>query len=367
MPFTLFTAALVTWQSAKEMCAARNLALATLSTSALADALLAAVRPFNNSIWPSGAPFWIGGSDAAVEGTWTWVDETPWLYTRWITGTVSPWQWPRNYAGHNCLQQTTTMDLQGGWADNDCSDRLPVLCSPPGGRDPLLQRLASVLRLPGATLMHPVYACTLAYSCGWQSMSWRSLHLRFAGSSVPEITLQGATYRVYQFQKSWLDAQEYCQKYGLTLPTLYNAAHFAAVNAEVRKLLPLGRYWTGYNDIQTEGAFKWADNSTGSLQLTAGTWNPFCNGEPNNHNGVQDTVAVGSSGCWDDTEAEGAFVCTTPGDSLHTSYQRDSNNHYCHHSACCTGPPSSPPLANHYLWQLSGVVKAWLPAALSEP
>jgi hypothetical protein len=24
-------------------------------------------------------------------------------------------------------------------------------------------------------------------------------------------------------------------------------------------------------------------------------------------------------------------------------------------------------LANHYLWQLSGVVKAWLPAALSEP
>jgi hypothetical protein len=171
-----------------------------------------------------------------------------------------------------------------------------------------------------------------------------------------------------QTKKSWAAAQAFCQQYGWTLPTFYNADHFAVVNTEIRKLLPLGSYWTGYNDIKTEGTFEWADNSTGTLQLTAGTWNPFCNGEPNNHHGVQDTVAVVSSSCWDDTEAEGAFACTAAGDM---SYRREINNHVpiiitIHGLIICwLHRPSFATLVNRVaaLCQLSG---AWLPAALSE-
>jgi hypothetical protein len=133
---------------------------------------------------------------------------------------------------------------------------------------------------------------------------------------MPEITLRGATYRVYQQKKSWLDAHAYCQKFGLTLPTLYNAVHFAALNAEVRKLIPNQVYWIGYNDIQTEGKFVWADNATGTLQLAAGSWNPFCQGQPDNVANA-DAVAVGITGynldCWDDDVSDHPFICTKPG------------------------------------------------------
>jgi hypothetical protein len=112
------------------MCAARGLALATLSSVNLTNALLAAIRPFETAQFPTGQPFWIGGSDAATEGIWVWVDETIWSYTRWIT--VPGWQQPDEGTASNCLQQTTDPQFQGGWADDSCLDKLPFLCSPPG-------------------------------------------------------------------------------------------------------------------------------------------------------------------------------------------------------------------------------------------
>jgi hypothetical protein len=116
------------------MCRARALSLATMSSSSVADAVLAAVRPFATTRFPAGSPFWVGGTDAATEGTWTWADETPWSYSRWSNGR----QQPSGGTGANCLQQTTDTGYQGGWVDGSCVDRVPFLCSPPGG-PPLLQ------------------------------------------------------------------------------------------------------------------------------------------------------------------------------------------------------------------------------------
>jgi len=50
----------------------------------------AAEQTFANSLLPTGlvdrSHFWLGGSDAATEGTWTWVTPEPFTYTNWWGG-----------------------------------------------------------------------------------------------------------------------------------------------------------------------------------------------------------------------------------------------------------------------------------------
>lgn len=54
--------------------------------------------------------FWIGGTDAAVEGTWVWIDGTPFFFTNWWGGE------PNNFGDEDFL----AYDLRGGvynWND----------------------------------------------------------------------------------------------------------------------------------------------------------------------------------------------------------------------------------------------------------
>merc|ERR1712179_95048 len=57
--------------------------------------------------------FWLGGSDSATEGVWTWTDGTPFNYTHWYSG--------EGHGGvaENCL----SINLQygyGSWYDEKC-------------------------------------------------------------------------------------------------------------------------------------------------------------------------------------------------------------------------------------------------------
>lgn len=59
---------------------------------------------------PSGvAHFWLGGSDAAIEGSWAWVTGEAWGYTAWNAGE------PNGSNRENFL----AMDARGGWLWND--------------------------------------------------------------------------------------------------------------------------------------------------------------------------------------------------------------------------------------------------------
>jgi len=65
-----------------------------------------------NTTLPLGdrAHFWLGATDAAVEGTWEWIDGTPFTYTNWWSGE------PNNFPDEDFL----AFDLRGGsWAWND--------------------------------------------------------------------------------------------------------------------------------------------------------------------------------------------------------------------------------------------------------
>lgn len=65
---------------------------------------------------------WLGGSDAAVDGTWTWITGESWVYENWADGE------PNGYGDENCLAIFAPGDLrpQGGWNDESGTAQTPI-------------------------------------------------------------------------------------------------------------------------------------------------------------------------------------------------------------------------------------------------
>ncbi len=59
---------------------------------------------------------WLGGSDAAIEGTWQWVDAAPWSYANWN------WAEPNNLGNEDYLELVVAY---GGWNDLAGSTAIP--------------------------------------------------------------------------------------------------------------------------------------------------------------------------------------------------------------------------------------------------
>ena len=64
---------------------------------------------------------WIGGTDAASEGTWKWSSTgTPLSYTNWRQGQPNSW---------NGDQDCVEVDSSGEWNDHNCAnERLKFVC-----------------------------------------------------------------------------------------------------------------------------------------------------------------------------------------------------------------------------------------------
>lgn len=103
------------WMAAKTFCEAKGAHLATITTSAEHDFVTA------NFL---SRYVWLGGSDAAAEGTWTWITGETWSYSNWGSGE------PNNGYGRGEHYLSTT-PLDGGikWNDLDNSPGVVVpLC-----------------------------------------------------------------------------------------------------------------------------------------------------------------------------------------------------------------------------------------------
>ena len=88
--YTLMTDALP-WAGADNACQAAGKQLATVRSAAQSALLLTAAA--GNSVW-------IGGTDAASEGTWVWSpSNTPLSYTNWYSG-----QPDDHNGGEDCLE-----------------------------------------------------------------------------------------------------------------------------------------------------------------------------------------------------------------------------------------------------------------------
>jgi hypothetical protein len=117
---------LASWTTAQMVCRASGLELVTIVSDAQAVGLNLAFKslhPGGNASFTSG--FWVGGSDSAQEGAWTWADGSPFQYTRWGSNENSG----PSVGVEDCLMATSN---NGTWADQPCSMASPFVCSPPG-------------------------------------------------------------------------------------------------------------------------------------------------------------------------------------------------------------------------------------------
>ena len=115
--YTLMNEAL-SWSDANAACLAKGLHLASV-LSATENALLVTAA--------AGNDVWIGGTDAASEGTWKWIASGAVLsYTNWIYDQPDNFSdQPDNYGNHeNCLD----FKESGKWNDLLCDYKRKYVC-----------------------------------------------------------------------------------------------------------------------------------------------------------------------------------------------------------------------------------------------
>jgi Lectin C-type domain len=94
----------LTWTAAKAFCEVRGAHLATVTSQAENDFIDANFRPNN---------LWLGATDAASEGVWTWVTGEPWAFTKWGASE------PNNY---QALEHFLSISTLGAQFWNDARD-----------------------------------------------------------------------------------------------------------------------------------------------------------------------------------------------------------------------------------------------------
>ena len=103
----------LSWSDANAACLAKGLQLASVH-SAAENALLVTAA--------AGNSVWIGGTDAASEGTWEWSPSgTPLMYTKWDPGE------PNNMGNEDCVE----VHANGGWNDISCALHRKYVCETP--------------------------------------------------------------------------------------------------------------------------------------------------------------------------------------------------------------------------------------------
>ncbi len=101
----------VDWNTAEAACRSFGASLAIVDDAAANAAAAATI----------GAQAWIGATDFAQEGVWTWPDGTPATFSAWYAGE------PNNASGEDCAG--TNFGVTGQWNDYPCWQRLPFVCS----------------------------------------------------------------------------------------------------------------------------------------------------------------------------------------------------------------------------------------------
>ena len=117
------------WKEAELFCKEEGGHLASVTNQKIHDYIWSKVDRKNKE-----THFWIGGTDQAEEGTWTWTDGSPWNFSKWGT---KPKKQPDNHnwdfdwrEDEDCLQIYHRRSTDG-WNDMTCSSEKKFVCSRP--------------------------------------------------------------------------------------------------------------------------------------------------------------------------------------------------------------------------------------------
>jgi len=111
------------WTDAEDFCRKEGGHLASVHSTATFDFVLEGMNRTGLEM------AWLGGNDIEVEGTWKWVDCSPWNATFWARGE------PNNNGGaEHCLHHVFNYPswpsyLYGKWNDEPCRREQGFLCS----------------------------------------------------------------------------------------------------------------------------------------------------------------------------------------------------------------------------------------------
>ena len=111
----LFCNAAQSWTGARDYCAARGYALATVDDGGENTWIT------DTALGISDEPWWIGLNDRGAEGTFTWVSGTGSSYRNWASGQ------PNDWFGQDCVNIERGGD-RGRWGDAECSESKPFVC-----------------------------------------------------------------------------------------------------------------------------------------------------------------------------------------------------------------------------------------------
>ena len=105
------------WPSAMQHCASHGAHLASIETSDKDTFIRGVSNRLFKCNWNYSTSFWIGGTDDAIEGIWTWHDTNkPLTYFDW-----SPGQ-PQNRTSEDCLCLFGLHDFR--WDDAHCATEM---------------------------------------------------------------------------------------------------------------------------------------------------------------------------------------------------------------------------------------------------
>lgn len=117
----MFCTAAVTWSDARQDCLAYGYDLATINDSAEDTFLTLEAANYSSA---SSAYFWIGYTDALVEGSFGWASGSSFTYTNFNSGE------PNNLFGNeDCV--VMAYPISGHWNDWSCSNTATFLCESP--------------------------------------------------------------------------------------------------------------------------------------------------------------------------------------------------------------------------------------------
>ena len=118
-------AAATSWANAIKACQSLGLQLANIDADKRAVDLHGQLK----TLFPSIGSYWLGASDAASEGNWTWLDKRTWStsYLNWATGE------PSNINGTEDCLVVRAVGSSNAWYAKDCNSTAVFVCEPPSG------------------------------------------------------------------------------------------------------------------------------------------------------------------------------------------------------------------------------------------